>query len=464
MNDVLKDIVSATRTRLREKKLNPTELRRAASERPGRSRFAETLRNHSSPRIIAEIKAASPSAGIIRAELDPAAIAASYASGGAAAISVVTEPEFFAGSLDWIRVASAASKLPVLRKDFVVEAAQIYESAVAGADAVLLITAILRPQELKELMRAAEEVRIDAVVEVHDERELTVALEAGAKIIGVNNRNLRDFSVDLGTSERLGALMPSTVLRITESGLRTHREIERLERAGFDAFLIGESILRQDDLAAAVSHLRGDVQVKICGITRVEDALAATAAGASFLGLVFAPESPRRVDVTTAKAIMDRVGAGPRFVGVFRDQSVNDVLRIADSTGVHYVQLHGQETPEQVARMRLPVIKALPVDTAVPDVSSFSAADWLMFDASSPGGGQRFEWHLLDGYSRDKKFFLAGGLNSENVAAAIEQVNPDAIDVSSGVEDSPGIKSIRKLSALFTAVHHAVRGTPHPSR
>src|SRR5687767_635421 len=135
MNDVLKDIVSATRARLREKKLNATELRRAASERPARSRFAETLRNHSSPRIIAEIKAASPSAGIIRGDLDPAAIAASYASGGAAAISVVTEPEFFGGSLEWIRAAATASKLPVLRKDFVVEAAQIYESAVAGADA-----------------------------------------------------------------------------------------------------------------------------------------------------------------------------------------------------------------------------------------------------------------------------------------------------------------------------------------
>lgn len=252
---VLEQIVERTRERLRDE---PRPDRRAAEEMAQRRTshaFRDAL-SRDGVNVIAEIKSASPSAGPIVENPDVEAIARDYARGGAAAISVVTEPEFFRGSRRWLARARTASGLPVIMKDFIVEPAQIIRGIAAGADAILLLASLLDARQLADFIGLLTAYGCDALVEVHDEQELERAVEAGARLIGVNNRDLRSFHVDLATSERLGALMPEEAIRVAESGIRTRDDVQRLRAAGFHAFLVGESLLRQDDRAAAVAALR----------------------------------------------------------------------------------------------------------------------------------------------------------------------------------------------------------------
>jgi indole-3-glycerol phosphate synthase len=251
---VLDQIVERTRERLR-REAKPD--RRAAEEvAQQRTPFAfRAALAREGVNVIAEIKSASPSAGSIVADPDVEAIARDYARGGAAAMSIVTEPDFFHGSRDWIARAKAASGLPVVMKDFVVEPSQIVRGIAAGTDAILLLASLLDLAQIRDFVAIAEAYGCDALVEVHDEEELERAMNGGARLMGVNNRDLRDFRVDLTTSERLGAMMPPNVIRIAESGIRTRADVDRLCAAGFHAFLVGESLLRQNDRAAAVRAL-----------------------------------------------------------------------------------------------------------------------------------------------------------------------------------------------------------------
>jgi indole-3-glycerol phosphate synthase len=254
---VLDQIVERTRIRLREAPMDVEDVRREAREQAeAKTPFAfRAALQRDGINVIAEIKSASPSAGSIVADPDVESIARDYANGGAAAISVVTEPEFFKGSPSWLQRAKNAAQRPVIMKDFIVEPSQIMRGIAAGADAILLLASLLDARKLLDFIGLLEAYGCDALVEVHDEAELERAIEGGAQLIGVNNRDLRDFRVDLGTSERLGALMPRDTIRVAESGIRDHADVARLRAAGFHAFLVGESLLRQDDRAAAVRTL-----------------------------------------------------------------------------------------------------------------------------------------------------------------------------------------------------------------
>lgn len=249
---ILDDIVARTRVRLGTEPLPD----RAAAETAARNRppFALTAAlRRDCINVIAEIKSASPSAGTIVDNPDVEAITTTYKQGGAAAISIVTEPDFFRGSREWI--ARAAGELPVLMKDFVVEESQLIRGVAAGASAILLLASLLDATQIRDFIRCLDDYSCDALVEVHDEAELRRAVHGGARIIGINNRNLRDFSVDLGASERLAQQIPEGILRVAESGIKTRGDVDRLRAAGFDAFLVGESLLRQTDRAAAVRQL-----------------------------------------------------------------------------------------------------------------------------------------------------------------------------------------------------------------
>lgn len=254
---VLDQIVERTRARLKETPPDMEVLRTAAREQSAaRTPFAfRTAIGAEGVSVIAEIKAASPSAGTIVEDPAIETIAANYARGGAAAMSIVTEPEFFRGSHDSVLRARNASRLPVVAKDFIVEPSQIMRAIASGADAVLLLASLLDARRILEFTVLLEAYGCDALVEVHDEAELERAIGGEARIIGVNNRDLRDFNVDLSTSERLGALIPEGTLRVAESGIRTREDVDRLRAAGFDGFLVGESLLRQADHEAAVRAL-----------------------------------------------------------------------------------------------------------------------------------------------------------------------------------------------------------------
>jgi indole-3-glycerol phosphate synthase len=257
MNDFLRQVVQRTEARLAEEPIEVEDVRVAARQAFSRRQpfaFSTALRGEGL-RVIAEIKAASPSAGWIVRDPDVAAIAAEYKRGGATAISIVTEPDFFHGNRDWIRRAAEATGLPVIMKDFVIEPSQLMSGIAAGASAILLLAALLDATEIRRFIQLLDEYGCDALVEVHDEKELRRALDGGARLIGVNNRDLRTFNVDLATAERLAPMIPRELVRVAESGIKTGDDVQRLHRAGFNAFLVGESLLRQADRAKAVEEL-----------------------------------------------------------------------------------------------------------------------------------------------------------------------------------------------------------------
>jgi indole-3-glycerol phosphate synthase len=218
--------------------------------------FAGALSRPSGINIISELKKASPSRGVIRQEYAPAALAASLEEAGAAALSVLTEEDFFSGSLADLKEASRVTKIPILRKDFIVDPWQVWETRAAGADSFLLIAAILDDSSLRELLDLGRSLKMEALVEVHSRKELERALAAGARIVGVNNRDLRDFQVHVETSLELAEAIPDDRIAVSESGLRSHDDLVRLQLAGFDAFLIGEHVMQSADPGAALRELR----------------------------------------------------------------------------------------------------------------------------------------------------------------------------------------------------------------
>ena len=249
--DILARIVERKAEELGRPRIPVRELEQRAGTFVRRS-FRQAL-TAKTPAIIAEIKKASPSRGVLVANFDPAAIARQYEAGGAAAISVLTDRDFFQGSLDNLEAARAAAKLPVLRKDFTTAEYHVAEAAAHGADAILLIAAILDSQQLASFRQIASSFRMDALVEVHDEAELERALESGAEILGVNNRDLRTFEVRLEISHRLAERIPPGIVRVTESGVFTADHVREL--SAYDAFLVGESLMRAPDPVAALRAL-----------------------------------------------------------------------------------------------------------------------------------------------------------------------------------------------------------------
>jgi len=262
----LSTIVASTRSIVSASKMSTSlaDLERRATQHHPRG-WAAALRRQAAlgPAVIAEVKKASPSKGLIRADFDPAFIARRYRAGGAAALSVLTDEPYFQGSLRNLELASAAVPLPCLRKDFIVDEYQIVEARAHRADAILLIAAALTNAEMKHLAAVAEGFSLDVLVEVHTAEELDRVLdslgETGAQAIGVNNRDLKTFEVTLETSLALIDRIPSTVVRVTESGISTAAHIARLRNAGFNAFLIGESLMRQPDPGAALKDLLAHV-------------------------------------------------------------------------------------------------------------------------------------------------------------------------------------------------------------
>jgi indole-3-glycerol phosphate synthase len=258
--DLLGTIVAATRriVEVREAAKPARVLEREQTRSPRGPAFEEALRQtRSTARVIAECKRRSPSKGILRAEYDPVAHARAYAEAGAVAISVLTEPTFFDGSPEHLRSVRAAVALPLLRKDFIVTEYQLLEAVVLGADAVLVIVGALDQPILTSLVRAAHGLSLAALVEIHDLDELHRALNAGARIIGVNSRNLRTLSVDPDVFARIAAELPRESTTVAESGIRTREDIARLSEIGYDAFLVGERLISQVDPGAALRELVG---------------------------------------------------------------------------------------------------------------------------------------------------------------------------------------------------------------
>ncbi len=408
--------------------------------------------------FVLECKKASPSQGLIRRDFDARAIARSYAP-FCDAVSVLTDEPYFQGSFADLRAVRETVAAPVLCKDFVVDPYQVYEARGHGADAILLMCSVLSDGEIATCLAACRELGMDALVEVHNEDELSRALTMDAPIIGINNRDLKTLRIDLATTGRLAPRVPADRILVCESGIERHSQVASFGK-GVNAFLVGTSMMREARLDDAVRRLIFG-RVKICGLTSAEDATAARAAGALFGGLLFWPKSPRVVSVARARAV--REAADLLWIGVFVDEDPANVAKAARELQLAAVQLHGHETRSycEDMRARLPegcaIWKAVRVgdpDFSAPASAADAGADRLLFDAyrrDVPGGtGQKFDWWAMMSHPEREQIIVSGGINPDNAARA--DGLGWAIDLSSGVESAPGKKDPEKLAQLFAAL------------
>jgi anthranilate synthase/indole-3-glycerol phosphate synthase/phosphoribosylanthranilate isomerase len=481
------------------------------------------------PALLAEVKRASPSKGNIDATANAAEQALQYALAGASVVSVLTEPKWFRGTIhDMRQVRSAVNHLPnrpcILRKDFIVDRYQILEGRLYGADTVLLIVAMLNDDNLHDLYNYSKSLGMEPLVEVNNAEEMARANALGAKLIGVNNRNLHSFDVDMETTSRLAEMVPEGTILCALSGITGRADVEMYVKQGVRGVLVGEALMRAWNLKEFVADLLGlekkdpvpapkrpaQSLVKVCGISTVEAAKEAANAGADLIGLIFAEKSKRKVSLETASEIVKTVHAldskkpvkdsvnpnitpssdwfqvhrrllearsrrRPLVVGVFVNQSIDYMTEVALEVGLDLIQLHGTESVELARYLPVPVIKAFHIDNAtfnrsqIPNLTHPGSHHYVLLDAkvsSLPldqqgGQGVKFDWSIAQDIVSHKQFeflgnkdfpvILAGGLDPSNVAAAIHQVKPWIVDVSSGVETN-GEKDLSKIRSFVSAV------------
>jgi indole-3-glycerol phosphate synthase/phosphoribosylanthranilate isomerase len=429
--------------------------------RPTKRSLADALAKPGT-RFVMEVKRSSPSEGALRVDADPAALARAY-KGAADAISVLTDGPYFGGSLADLAAVRRVFDGPILAKDFVVDIRQIAEARLSGADAVLVMLSVLGDGEAAAMMAEAARLGMDALVEAHDEAEVRRAVALGARLIGINNRDLKTLKVDLAVTERLAHLVPADRVLVAESGIASRADVERLAPHA-DAFLVGSSLMKAERPAEAARALAFG-RVKVCGLTTAEDARLAADAGAAYAGLVMVPGTPRAVAGAAAETVAAAAReAGISPVGVFRDEKPMQVAMRAQALGLAAVQLHGEEDAAYIKALRnlLPesceIWAAGSVGESVPDPRP--GADRTLFDTRvggrSGGTGQAFDWSRLNGREELSNALLAGGLNPDNARAAAG-VGAFGLDVGSGVEASPGRKDPARLGAFFQALRVPTR-------
>ncbi|KAF1317240.1 Tryptophan biosynthesis protein trp1, partial [Globisporangium splendens] len=486
--------------------------------------------------LAAEFKRASPSKGDIALELEIKDQAQQYASGGASMISVLTEPKWFKGSLDDMQAArevvEAQQHRPaILRKDFIIDEYQLLEARAYGADCVLLIVAILTPKELTQLIEATHKLGMVPLVEVNSVEELDIALNANARLIGVNNRDLKTFKLDLDTTVRVAdairargiALGRDGVTLFALSGIHSRADVVKYETCGARGILVGEFLMKSGDVESTINKLltvrRSSREfadfftqplAKICGVTKLEYAMAALRSGANLIGLIFVENSARCIDVEEAKKIVhavrqygERTGPvlpdvleksgvtselhtnewfqknanglrqvcsrSPLVVGVFVNKTAAEMNAVAEEVGLDIVQLHGDEGFDICKDINVPTIRVFHLpDTVNTDSVDAEAilqhvqgglANFLLLDTSvkgqQGGTGVTFDWRIAALFNQARlPCLMAGGLTPENVSKAVSIAHPLCVDVSSGVEikGSPGVKDVAKVSAFLKAV------------
>ena len=525
---ILDKIIEATKIRVAQEKQveSPESVKAAAVALPVDTGFPfEAALRQQDFNFICEVKKASPSKGIIAEHFPYLEIAKEYEVAGAAAISVLTEPDFFKGDKKYLQEIASTVKIPVLRKDFIIDEYQIYQAKVWGASAILLICACFDVPTLTKFRELADSLGLSSLVEAHDEHEVQMAIDCGARIIGVNNRNLKDFTVDVQNSVRLRNLVQDDVIFVSESGLETPEDIQVLRDNNIGVALMGETFMRSPNKVEKLAYLYGPTyytpKIKMCGISKVETIPAVVEAQPDYMGLVFAP-SKRQVTVEQAKILVeelhkqygnrysrdevqcsnDVVQDGPvigavqertvigtvkegtatgdahegtltstenisptlihqefiKTVGVFVNETLDNLVTIATEVNLDAVQLHGDEDEAFIQslkeRTNVEVWKAVQIRSAA-DAEAWidSSADMLLFDAyhkdERGGTGEVFDWSCLDEFERP--FMLAGGIDSTNVARAIRTVRPYGIDISSGIE-TEGVKDDEKIKAFTNIV------------
>jgi anthranilate synthase / indole-3-glycerol phosphate synthase / phosphoribosylanthranilate isomerase len=466
--------------------------------------FVDRLRKSPFPlSLMAEIKRASPSKGVISLSACAPAQARTYALAGASVISVLTEPEWFKGSIDDLRaVRQALEGMPnrpaVLRKEFIFEEYQILEARLAGADTILLIVKMLDELTLTRLYQYSQSLGMEPLVEVNTAEEMAVAVKLGSKVIGVNNRNLTSFEVDLDTTSRLLDQVPKETIVCALSGISGAKDVEAYQKNGVGAVLVGEALMRASDTAQFIRELLGGSEailksepgqllVKICGTRKAETAAEAIRAGADLIGIILVPGRGRHVPykdavaiskvvhesrITTGRVVSDRISRQasdffanaasnisshrPLLVGVFQNQPLEEVLELQKAYELDIVQLHGNEPLEWANSIPVPVIRTF--KPGQPELRRRGYHTVPLLDSGIGGTGQKIDMDDVNSVlakDPELRVLLAGGLNPENVAHAVRVAGElgdriIGVDVSSGVEEN-GIQSVAKIHAFIKA-------------
>lgn len=460
MTNILQEIVEHKRIEVKNRK-QQKPLESFISHLKPSSRSLEKALSNQHADFILECKKASPSKGLIREEFNLEAILHDYKD-FASAISILTDKKYFQGDFYYLKQASQMVEQPLLCKDFFIDAYQVYEARHYGADAILLMLSVLDDETYQELVELAELLKLDVLTEVHDEHEMQRAIQFNAKIIGINNRNLKDLSIDLENTKTLSKLAPKDTILISESGIETRQDIQSLSSL-VNGFLIGSSIMSQQNIR---EHCKSLVygKVKICGLTNQAAIQQVEKAGASYAGFIFYPKSARYIAPDTAKTIATNKKI--QYVGVFVNENPQSVIETAKTLDLSVIQLHGYESAGDIETIKkaLPNIqlwKAVHVSEKLsigqnPSIYQNPCIDKYLLDTYSTkefgGTGENFNWQQIEKLSSYGLFknslILAGGIHIDNLKEA-ESVGCYALDISSGVEDSPGIKNNQKINQLF---------------
>ena len=417
---------------------------------------------HQKPAYILECKKASPSKGLIRAEFNLEDIANVYKH-YASAVSVLTDEKYFQGNFEFLPLVRAIVSQPVLCKDFMISEYQVYLARYYQADAILLMLSVVNDETYRVLADLAHSLGMGVLTETSNEEEFERALALGAKIIGVNNRNLHDLTVDLNRvvelTKKYADRIPADVRIISESGIYNHKQIRQLQKVAH-GFLIGSSLMGNQDLNNAVrSVIFGEN--KVCGLTRAQDVKIVYENGALYGGLIFAEHSKRYVSLRQAQELVTT--APLRFVGVFQNQELDFIAKIASQLQLYAVQLHGAETEGFITALRQQLPKNTQIWKAISvNIESQSAVDFTddlnvdryIFDSQTEnqqgGTGKTFDWSLIP-ENLKHKIILAGGISPNNVEQAIQQ-NCLGLDLNSGVESSTGVKDEEKVRLVFEKI------------
>lgn len=468
----LDKIVDQTRIDIAQHKLElPLEqLQQLALEQPRPRDVLEAFESRDKIHLIAEVKRASPSKGMLAPDLDPVETALLYERHGASVISVLTEPHFFLGSPEYLTSIKNAVSIPVLRKDFIIDEYQVYEARAWGADMILLICAILDDQQLRHLLQQATALRMRVLVEVHSREEAQRAIDAGAMIIGVNSRDLTTFEMNPYLLRDIRQMLPKNRIIVAESGIHSEADVRRLARYDVQAMLVGESLVVSnnipDQIAMLLQSTTHSTQVKICGLHNPEGINAAVEAGADMLGFIFHEPSHRYIAPEQVSTLLQASQSyrqpakgqlRPDLVGVFVNKDASYINDVVEQAGLHYVQLHGNESPEFCQQIKRPVIKALALNESadLEKLAAYQEVTWrLLIDTPTPdwgGTGRTSDWDLAHQAAQHSKILLAGGLTVDNVRTAIQQVQPWGVDISSGVETDKQ-KDVQKIAAFVAQV------------
>lgn len=404
--------------------------------------------------VIAEIKRESPTEGIITTDFDFDKIALYYEKNyNVKALSILTDFPFFRGSLGLISRAKRITSKPILRKDFIIDEYQIYESRLFAADAILLIAKILTKNQIKTFIDIAKKYNMDSIVEIHSKEEIS-KIPDNAEIVGINNRDLDTFEVNLETTKELSKILKEqNKIIVAESGIHTAKDVRYIKN-NVDAMLIGTSILKSDNPDEKINSLFTP-KIKICGITNYEDAKISSELGADYLGFIFYKKSQRYISPEIASEIVEKIkedNKRVKFVGVFVNETIEGTKQIYKECNLDFVQLHGNEDEKFISQLDIPYIKAFRVKDGN-DIEKInkSSAKYVLLDTFHEGlyggTGRQFNWDILRKI-QGKKIFLSGGITLHNIADAIE-LKTFAIDLASGVEEKPGRKDHKKLMELF---------------